>query len=229
MGLAIAMGSCAALRESPKYKFNDGIYKVGILSSKHVRIVGLEDSIISVRVKRSGNEWLPDTNKTKYYPKSLGRDAHIPKPKSFYHADFDLDFLTVLAKYRPAQGILPPVLHTTTYNGGLFTGYRVDNYRLSYSQSPLHLFKRKITHYGYSIGILTGIGATPMNANVTLPAIDYEYDGFIISNGIAITAAIQNITFGIAAGEDRLMESNSKRWIYQGKPWIGLAIGLNLN
>ena len=36
-------------------------------------------------------------------------------------------------------------------------------------------------------------------------------------------------TLGFAVGADRLLDRNADRWIQEGKTWLGLVFGLNLN
>ncbi|MDX5480835.1 MAG: hypothetical protein LPK07_04055, partial [Hymenobacteraceae bacterium] len=64
---------------------------------------------------------------------------------------------------------------------------------------------------------------------VTQGAIGYEYEGMVWLNGIAGIVGVNNITLGLAVGLDHLFDRNRHDWIYQHKPWIGLAFGLNLN
>jgi hypothetical protein len=47
--------------------------------------------------------------------------------------------------------------------------------------------------------------------------------------GIAGIIGINNFTLGLAVGFDNLLDKNKKVWVYQGKPWLGLAFGLNSN
>jgi hypothetical protein len=64
---------------------------------------------------------------------------------------------------------------------------------------------------------------------VTQDQIAYEYDGVIWTKGIAAVMAVNNFTVGLAVGADWLLDRNRRFWIYQNRPWVGLAFGLNLN
>jgi hypothetical protein len=86
-----------------------------------------------------------------------------------------------------------------------------------------------MNHFGYSIGFFGGLGATSMNPSVTNNLVTIEYDGVVITKGIAGLIGIGNLTFGAAVGLDHLMDKNRKAWIYQRKPWVGFTLGLNLN
>jgi hypothetical protein len=90
-------------------------------------------------------------------------------------------------------------------------------------------YKRRIQHYGYSYGAFLGMGATAMNPWVTGNNISDEYDGFVITKGVALNMAFNSFTFGLALGFDHLLDRNHSLWLYQGKPWTGVTLGLNLN
>ena len=114
-------------------------------------------------------------------------------------------------------------------NGAVYFGHRTDVYRLNYKKTPLHQFQRRIEHYGFSFGLITGLGGTTMNPSVTNSQISSEYDGLVWSKGIAGIFGVNNVTIGLALGYDDLLDNNKQYWIYQRKSWIGMAFGLNLN
>ncbi len=68
-----------------------------------------------------------------------------------------------------------------------------------------------------------------MNPFVTNNNVQYEYDGVVLTKGIAGMIGIGNLTFGAAIGLDHLMDKNHKVWTYQAKTWTGFTVGLNLN
>lgn len=222
--------SCSTIRESSKYEFVDGIYKTKIFNNKKTRVyVALsEDSVSVYKLGSRKSAFSIDTLKSLSisFP-SIQKDS-LFSPHNFTQRSFDLDILTIPFKYRPGTLSLPNQLNTN-FNGAMYVGYRRDIHRLTYKRAPLRVFKRKINHYGYSFGFFSGLGATAMNPWVTRDQIAYEYDGLIWLKGIAGIVGINNFTFGIAVGIDHLLDKNSGIWIYQGKQWVGLAFGLNLN
>ncbi len=139
-----------------------------------------------------------------------------------------MDVLTVLFKYRPSAKGFPPQLNAT-FNGAAYFGYRTDAYKLSYSRTPLHIFKRTITHYGYSFGFFTGFGTARIDEYDTNNALSIEYDGLVNLLGVAVILAVDKVTFGLTCGTDHLLDKNAKVWVNNGKPWLGISIGLNLN
>ncbi len=94
---------------------------------------------------------------------------------------------------------------------------------------PLHDYRRGITHYGYSVGLFTGFGTARIDEYVTNNALNIEYDGLVNLTGAALIIAVDKLTAGLTFGEDHLLDRNRKLWVTNGKVWIGLSLGLNLN
>jgi hypothetical protein len=215
---------CKVLQESSKYEFNEGTYKVK--TPEHAGkayVVVNEDSVKVYPVNT------PLFDSTKLIELALPNKTTKPVTGRhlFVTNSFDLDVLTILFKYRPSVKGFPNQF-TTHLNGAAYMGYRTDVFKIRYSKKPLY-YKRHIEHYGYSFGGFLGMGATAMNPWVTSGNITDEYDGFVITKGAALNVAVNAFTFGVAIGWDHLMDSNRKFWIYQGKTWLGLTLGLNLN
>jgi hypothetical protein len=225
--VAIFLSSCESLKESSKYKFNDGFYKTRSNGKKETVYVLAGTDTIKEYNKASLRTTKPDT------VKSISLLFPAKKPRGFQdhtysQSSFDLDVLTVLFKYRPPSNHFPPQFNAT-FNGAVFIGYRTDIYKLSYSQSPLHDYSRRTTHYGYSMGFFSGFGTARIDEYVTNNALAIEYDGLVNLSGVAVIVAIDKITAGLTVGEDHLLDRNNKLWVNNGKVWIGLSLGLNLN
>jgi hypothetical protein len=141
---------------------------------------------------------------------------------------FDIDVLAIPAKYRVSLSGMPAQLNSEI-NAALYFGKRNDYFQVNFEKSPTNRFKRKIDHYGFSIGGFVGLGNSVINSDVSQGLIPYEYQGITFSKGIAGIIAINNFTLGMAYGFDNLLDNNSSQWIYNQKPWVGLALGLNLN
>ncbi|MCF6403106.1 hypothetical protein L3C95_09490 [Chitinophaga filiformis] len=223
MALSILCG-CKALQESSKYQFNEGTYKVKTPAHTGKAYVVISEDSIKVYPLN-----VPVFDSLKFIDLSLPDKTARPigGRHSFVTNSFDLDLLTILFKYRPSVYGFPNQF-TTHLNGAAYVGYRSDAFSVLYSKKPLY-YKRHIEHYGYSMGGFLGMGATAMNPWVTRNNITEEYDGFVISKGIALNIAVNAFTFGLAVGWDHLMDRNRKYWIYQGKVWTGVTLGLNLN
>lgn len=220
---------CQTLKEVPKYQLTEGFYTSRLYHKKlkKVYIVPTDDTIKIYSAKGLAKEH-PDT----LAALKIAFPAHN-KPAAFENYvfsknSFDVDVLSVLFKYRPSVSGFPRQFNTA-FNGVVYLGYRSDLYRLSYRQTPLRIFRRFITHYGYSVGGFTGFGTERIDEYVTNNNLSIQYDGLVNLSGIAIIVGVDKLTFGLTAGTDHLLDKNHSVWLYQHKPWFGISIGLNLN
>lgn len=226
--LALIVTGCSVTRDRPKYSFSDGYYNSSLYNNKSgkVYVDNTEESIMVYPLKKENRTIDSLQEKIISFPQQDTK-YYIP-PHIFRQTSFDFDFLTIPFKYRPETSTLPRQFNTNL-NGAVYLGYRTDVYRLWYKNTPINNYLKQTTHYGFSFGFFTGFGGTAMNPTVTNNQISAEYDGVVWSKGIAGIVGIDNFTIGLALGWDNLLDKNKTAWIYQGKPWLGLAFGLNLN
>lgn len=230
MLMLVFLSSCSVWRPNPKYQFASGVYNSRVMGKGVCKVyVHHEDDNIKVYAARKAKlSYRLDSvlhQPLNFVPLETGA---VNTRTSFYKNSFDVDFLTIPFKYRPpAQGF--PRQFTTQLNGGLFLGYRSDIYVLHYNRNLLGIANRRTHHIGFSVGGFTGLGSTSMNPWVTGDRITSEYEGVAWSKGAAAIVGLNNFTAGIAVGWDHLVDKNKSVWIYQGKSWIGLVFGLNLN
>lgn len=220
---------CDVLKpSSAKYNFADGYYYSRLNGEKNKRyyVVTGGDSI-KVYPATIQNV-IADTSKMVLVLFPPHARPQQFKSYLFKKETFDADVLTILFKYRFPLKSFPGQLNST-FNGAGFFGYRTDIYRLSYNQTPLHIQDRNINHFGYSIGGFIGVGAARIDEYVTLNRINYEYDGCVLTGGVAGVFAMDKVNFGINSGIDCLTDRNKNRWVNQKKLWIGVSVGLNLN
>ena len=229
VGLEMLFSGCSTLQNSPKYEFVDGWYKTRPTGGKTTRlyVVVAGDSIRAFppsQIKKGG------IDTTRFLSFAFLPVSHqgLTRPYRFTQTTLDLDVLTIPVKYRPSIEDMPNQLNAD-FNGALYLGYRSDVYLLSYAANPLHLYKRSIAHFGFSAGLFAGIGSTPISPWVTQDQVKAEYSGVVFNKGLAGIFGVNNFTFGLGLGLDHLLDTNHRYWIYQGKPWVGLTIGLNLN
>jgi len=224
--ILVVMIGCS-IKERPKYQLTDGYYKSLTFKnqSKKVYIDNKEDTIFIYTMNKETG--LVDTISGRHSFPQLSSRSQI-KSSYYRQASFDIDFLTIPFKYRGPQADIPRQFNTNL-NGAVYVGYRDDIYQLSFQENPLKKYQRQTHHYGISYGFFTGLGGTAMNQFVTQNQISSEYDGVVWSKGLAGIIGVNNFTIGLALGFDNLLDKNKKFWIYQHKPWLGLAFGLNLN
>lgn len=140
----------------------------------------------------------------------------------------DIDFLAIPLKYRLANSGVPAQLNTEI-NASAYFGLRTDRFSIGYEPSPLGIQERVIKHFGFSFGVLTGVGSTLVNPTTTNDQTVQEYDGIVWTKGVAGIFAINTFTIGVSIGFDNLLDQNRTIWIYESKPWLGFTLGLNLN
>ncbi|MGZ3939085.1 MAG: hypothetical protein ACXVLT_10560 [Flavisolibacter sp.] len=220
---------CSSIRQSPKNGFVEGYYYSRLFHKKlkKLYVVPMDDSIKIYSAKRLG-EGLDTTEAIKLILPEHTRPADF-ETYSFKKASLDLDVINILFKLRPAVKGFPPQFNNNILNGALYLGRRMDIYKLDYKKSPLGEYNRTTNHFGYSIGLFSGFGASRIDEYVTLNALAIEYDGVVNISGVGASIAIDKLNFGVNLGVDHLLDKNHKLWIYQGKPWLGLSIGINLN
>ena len=148
---------------------------------------------------------------------------------SFYKPSTDFDLMTMPLKYRPASDGLPNQLNTN-FNGAIFGGYRIDEYKLKYKRTPLNNYKQNTKHKGYSVGLYLGVGSTLISPWVMKdPQFTLEYEGVTLLSGISANMSADKVNFGISLGFDHLLDKYHAEWIYQGKPCVGFTLGLHLD
>lgn len=219
--------ACTAVKETSKRSMETGVYKVSGNGEKRFYTVVSPDSLLLYPVQKIKGSFKPDTlNQTTIYTKTSATVNY--QPVKFVACSFDLDVISILFKYRPGTSGFPRQLNTN-FNAAAFLGYRTDYFILSYDKLPLNTLQSRINHFAYSIGGFMGLGAATMNPFVTNSAIQSEYDGVVLTKGVAGLLGIGNFTFGATLGFDRLLDQNRKSWIYQDKPWLGFVVGFNIN
>lgn len=226
--LLILVSGCGIIKKSSKTDLVNDFYSQKISGEKKKVFVEIADETIRVYdAKIEGKRLMVDTMATcQFFPLMVKNEYRLQS--DFVKHSFDVDFLTIPLKVRPSQKDVPAQINANLNGAGYF-GYRTDKYSVKYDPDPLGIARRRIVHVGFSIGFFTGIGGTFMSPTNTNGQLQQEYDGIVWNKGIAGIFAVNNVTIGLAVGIDDLMDSNKNIWIYQQKPWFGLAFGLNLN
>jgi hypothetical protein len=223
----ILISSCGTVKNY-KYSFGDGYYRSKIFNEENTKVYieNTGDSILIYSVT-ADNSVSNDLKKVVSLMPQENTNLNM-NSLVFNHYSVDMDFITVLSKYRPETGSMPGQVNSN-FNGSVYMGVRKDIYQLSYPKTPLNTYKRQIKHYGFSVGFFTGLGGTSVDSGSTDNQISYDYDGPIWSKGFAAIMGVNNASLGLLIGWDHLLDSNKQYWIYQGKPWLGIALGISLN
>jgi hypothetical protein len=221
------LSGCAPMEKVATHDFETGYYKFKTNKdeSSMVYMNVIEDSIIVNQHAVHGKNISVDT--------SSFRLMHIPDIKEggpFYGGTFikksvDLDLATILMKYRPASGEVPKQLNANL-NAAIYIGIRRDFYKMITETSPLHKESTYCRHLGFDFGLFAGLGITQINSTVTNNTIELEYDGIVFQKGIGAFITIDRMSVGIVLGFDNLLDKNSKYWLFNQQPYLGLSIGI---
>ena len=208
------LSSCSSLTNIPESQLPSDYYDFHMPDSRNIKVYvdAREDSLIIIPIHK---------NKTGLSP--IKEAAN----QSFLRRSFDIDVLTVPFKFRPSTYNLPRQL-TVDFNGSVFLGYRLDRYKVLFTQTPVGVVK-KLRHRALTIGAFGGLGTTSITPWTTNNQTSDEYNGFILNRGISLMAGVNNLTVGVGIGWDYLTDRDKDIWIYQNKPWYGLTLSLNLN
>lgn len=208
--LCILMSSCATTSTLPKYQLGDDYYKFRDANGHYTKVyVDIEED--SIKIMKDGSS----------FTLKPGESQKFLKPS------FDVDVLVTVFKYRPSTMDFPRQL-TTDFNGNLYFGYRLDRFKVHHINTPKGQI-RHTRHKAVSAGVFGGMGSTSITPWTTNQGTTDEYNGFILSRGIALMFGVNNLTVGAGVGWDYLTDRDKNIWIYQNKPWYGLTLSLNLN
>jgi hypothetical protein len=203
--------SCVNTKTSPIYQLGDDYYNFRQSGGKATKVyVTVDEDSVTV-IPNNPNGLTLDHSK----------DLRFTKPS------FDVDVLVTLFKYRPSTQGLPRQL-TTDFSGNIYLGYRLDNFRVRYSNTPAGRI-RKIQHKAISLGAFGGLGSTQVTPWTTNQGTMDEYNGLVLCRGIALMFGINRLTVGFGMGHDFLTDRDKDIWIYQNKQWYGLTLSINLN
>ena len=228
MVLSILSTGCSLYRTSSKYEFKDEFYTVTHKKEHYpIYVHNTGDTVKLYSLSKNNQVYKIDTSKYKAVILPANTDKAIDS-HNFMRNSFDIDFLTIIVKYRPVTAGFPNQFNTNL-NGAAYVGYRKDVYHIGYQQNRLGFYNRHITHYGISMGGFAGAGATAINEWTTYPSLNKEYDGLVFTKGIGAIIGINKLNFGLAVGWDNLLDKYKSQWIYQNKAWYGVTLGLNLN
>jgi hypothetical protein len=145
----------------------------------------------------------------------------------FIKKSFDIDAIIVPFKYRPSSMGFPRQLNTS-FNGNIYVGYRIDRFWLDYKNTPAGMIK-ELKHSAISVGGFGGLGSAFISPWSTNYRTTDEYDGLVLTRGLAFMVGINSLTVGLGVGWDYLTDRDKDIWIYQNRPWYGITLGLNIN
>lgn len=224
---------CASLYNTSKYEFSDGMYYTSIFSKKKSKVYVYkvdEDTLAVYPVLEFKDSTAILLKKKTTYTSLQKKFKDGQTTHTFYKPSFDLDVMAMPLLYRPAVSGIPNQL-TSNFNGAIYGGYRADAYKVEYTRTPFNNYEQDVKHYGVSSGLFLGLGSTVINQYVLKDVSigNLEYQGVTLTSGIGTTMALENLNFGISIGLGFLLDKYHPYWIYEGNPFIGFTLGLNIN
>jgi len=224
--LIIILSSCAPMGSIAIHEFKSGYYnhKSEKEGSKKIYAEVYEDSLVIYKMNPGSSKDPDPGSVTGTRISTLNPDSYLFNSK-FIKNSIELDLSTMLTKLRPATYGVPFQLNANL-NALIYMGARKDYYIFKSHKLPLNRDYSSVRQIGYDFGIFAGIGITPINATVTNSNTSLEYDGIVFQKGIGAFVTINYLSVGITLGFDNLMSSDSKIWIYNNRPYLGLALGI---
>ncbi|MFN3997236.1 hypothetical protein [Algoriphagus sp.] len=222
--------SCASISNSAKYTLGDEVYWSKIEGEKEQFFYVEKDgeTFDFFPAEKVNKNWIVSEAEIPKFSINMSnpefsREIHLVK------RTFDLDLIVIPLKFRPKTSQVPAQLNGVL-NGAAYFGYRLDYYQIDGKETnPLGKIKLNKDHFGVSVGGFLGFGNSIVDPTTTKGRVSLEYEGLVLSMGLAAIFALNKFTMGLSMGWDNLIDSNRSSWIYQNKPWLGLAIGINLN
>ncbi len=222
--LILLLSSCGIIEKSSRHDFQSGFYKFNSPLSECQRVyveAGDRITAYGVQGKNAQKKPLIDISLQQ-------RDSICHYPVRFSRNSMDIDFTSVLFKFRPSVSQLPPQL-STEFNASVYAGWRHDNYYIKTKADPLGRCNYTVVNRGYDFGVFVGPGSTVIGPFSTKNLVTDEYNGFVLQYGVAGFLESGFASFGISVGMDKLIGPDRKRWIYHNRPWIGFMVGVALN
>jgi hypothetical protein len=220
--------SCVPVHKIARHNFDTGFFvlktKDSVTQQVYTKVSG--DSITVYPLTTSGSAKVPDISGF-----SATRIGNVSSGNYFYKSRFtrnsiDADLTTILLKYRPEQGDVPNQL-SSNLNAALYVGLRKDFFKMIPYKTPLKEEFSFLRQTAFDAGLFAGIGITPVNPTVTSGNVNLEYDGIVFQKGIAGYLTFDNMSIGITLGFDTLLDKNKGVWLFNEKPYIGIAIGIS--
>jgi hypothetical protein len=153
--------------------------------------------------------------------------------KSFVYNSkkLQLQAISVPFKFRSAIKNNPRVLDSlpsqveTSFSLGFAVG---EKFTKNVFNSQKNLFGSYINKFSLYPGAFINVGTTTLKRLTTNDAAKFDQTVPLFSYGAFIMLGFNSINIGYNVGFDYALNSASKDWVYQGKLWQGITIGLDI-
>jgi hypothetical protein len=136
--------------------------------------------------------------------------------------------ITIPFKIRPSLNDATPYQVSKAVNLGLAYGLQFTHksYRNYYSKKGLFLNKRT-NSISITPALFCGPTTVDLKASNTNNSVLVDKSVLGINSGVLLVVGVNKFNIGAAIGYDFGLGSESKDWIYQGKPWIGFVLAID--
>jgi len=224
--LIIILSSCAPMGSIAIHEFGSGYYNLKSEKAGSIKVYAdvYEDSLVIYKMKPGSSKDPDPESGSGTRISTINPDSYLFSSR-FIKKSMELDLSTIVTKLRPASSGVPVQLNANL-NALVYMGARKDYYIIKSHKLPLNKDYSSVRQIGYDFGIFAGIGITPINPTVTNSKTELEYDGIVFQKGIGAFVTINYLSVGITLGFDNLMSNDSKIWIYNNRPYFGIALGI---
>lgn len=224
----LLLPGCAVVGNIPA--ITDDWYRVIGQASRDTFPKGLDPNHVYVQQRRDTLLFTPDTTpNSTTRPLSYAYQLRPDRKLRLRRTQLDIDVFTLPFKVRPAREGVPVQLNTN-FNAALYVGRRLDFYSLNTRHSTPFGLTPHVRATGFGYGAFVGAGSAFITADFikgTPPQAEYE--ALVVHGGVAAIYDAQAFNIGIAIGTEQLLGPDSRNWIYDRQPWIGVLFGLDLN
>ncbi|MGN8055132.1 hypothetical protein ACTJKN_02590 [Pedobacter sp. 22163] len=173
--------------------------------------------------------WRTDNMGSLYFPEAK-YDATGEKVYFRYtEFKYGLQAMTILLKFRgniPQGEIprIPPMVETGT---SFALAYGFKHTWNSYNTEK-NIWGKRISTFAVTAGPMIGGSAAELKAASNAPGLVGDRKSAVISYGGFLMIGTGPINIGYAIGADRVLGYGASKWVYGGKVWHGLIVGINL-
>jgi hypothetical protein len=191
-----------------------------------------ESNIHCVRrllLKGAPIQWKKDLVNKYYFPEM----DSFPTAKKLVYLDSKpvLQGIAITLKIRPKLNESSrldsfPSQTETGFNPAIAVGWKF-NYNIFKPKKDF--WGRNLNQFSLTPGIFLGTGAVDLKkSNTRNPIIKFERKAAILSTGGFIMFGYNNINLGYSFGFDYATGTGKNSWLYQGKMWQGITIGIDI-
>ncbi len=145
-----------------------------------------------------------------------------------------LQALSVPLKIRPRLNDSTASIASSSFNVGFAYGFKLTKniYRKYYysktGSSPYSLLNNNFKKVSFSPGFFIGPTIVDLKATNTTSIIKKDRSVAALTTGGYLVVGYNEINLGFAFGMDKTFGPLQGKWIYNGKPWFGVVVALDI-